>query len=225
MRAAPRLAACTLLLLAASACNAISGVGDLVFVQGSGGAAGMPDAGMPDAGSPDAGTGGAGGSDGGGTGGSGGVSPCESATGCAKIRWNGDCYNTQVNAHGSVTITKTPTGAGMADVTLEGELAIFSQTYGYTRQELPPGFFPIKEGPYECLVQNLAGMGDVSDVGNGKGKGVYVLQPDLDFYTHAVLWFPEKFYNGTYTLSCSWNTEEANPGNLWKNCPGITVLQ
>lgn len=193
-------------------CNAISGVDDLAFTA---------DAGRSTGGTTTT-TGGPGGASSTGTGGSGGGTSCE-PPGCAKLTWDGSCYTSAVYGHGKVTIEKVPSGNGEADVTLEGILYIESVTYGETRHELPPGFFPIKHTPYLCEKQDLLGTGDVSNVPNYEGKGVFVLQPDADHYSNAVLWFPEKKYDGKYTLRCSWQTEEVNPGDLWSSCPGITL--
>lgn len=143
------------------------------------------------------------------------------------ITWNGSCTTSQVGANGSVTITKTPNGSGFA-VTLEGTLTINSPTYGYTRHALPLGFLPVSTSPtaYTCSIQQRAGYGDTTGISNYGGQGVHVRNDSTSGYAgKATLWFPEKFYNGQYTLRCTWVTNEAtNPLN-WQSCPGITVLQ
>lgn len=143
------------------------------------------------------------------------------------ISWNGSCAPSQVGANGSVTITKTPNGSGFA-VTLEGTLTISSPTYGYTRHGLPAGFLPVSTSPtaYTCSVQQRAGYGDTSGIANYGGQGVHIRNDSSASYVgKATLWFPEKFYNGQYTLRCTWVTNEATNPLAWQSCPGITVLQ
>jgi hypothetical protein len=124
------------------------------------------------------------------------------------MEWNGSGTRTQVGASGSVTITKIPKSNGITKVILEGELSIYSPTYGYVRHELPSGFMPISAQPdaYTCSTQIHETKGDTSNIGNYGGHGVHVRKPDLG-YENAVLWFPEKFYNGKFSLKCEWETD------------------
>jgi hypothetical protein len=143
------------------------------------------------------------------------------------ITWNGSCTSSQVGATGNVTITKTPNGSGFA-VTLEGTLTIYSPTYGYVRHGLPAGFLPVSTSAtaYTCSIQQLAGYGDTSGIGNYGGQGVHIRNDSTSGYAgKATLWFPEKFYNGQYTLRCTWVTNEATNPLAWQSCSGITVLQ
>lgn len=144
------------------------------------------------------------------------------------ITWNGACTPTQVGAAGSVTISKTSNGIGGFAVTLEGTLTIYSPTYGYTRHGLPLGFLPVSTDPtaYTCSVQQNATYGDTSGLGNYGGHGVHVRNDSTSGYTgRATLWFPEKFYNGQYTLRCTWQTNEATNPTAWQGCSGITIVQ
>jgi hypothetical protein len=143
------------------------------------------------------------------------------------ITWDGTCTPSQVGARGSVTITKTPNGNSY-DVTLEGKLSINSPTYGYVRHGVPPGFLPVSTDPlaYTCSVQQSATKGDTSGVSNYGGKGVGIRNDNYQGYQgRATIWFPEKFYNGEFTLRCTWQTNEATDPSAWQSCPGIKVIQ
>lgn len=144
------------------------------------------------------------------------------------ISWNGSCTPSQVGANGGVTISKAPNGIGGFAVTLEGTLSISSPTYGYVRHGLPAGFLPVSTDPqaYTCSVQQNASYGNTSGIGNYGGNGVHIRNDSTSGYAgKATLWFPEKFYNGLYTLRCTWQTNEATNPTAWQSCPGITIVQ
>lgn len=125
--------------------------------------------------------------------------------------WDGTGTPSQVGGRGRLTLTKTWNGKNY-DVTLEGTLAIQSRTYGYVRHGLPPGYLPTSAGPYSCEVQKHERVGDTSGLDNYGGRGVHVRRGDLPGYEgRAVLWFPERHYNGEYTLRCTWQTPEETP--------------
>ncbi len=138
------------------------------------------------------------------------------------IKWNGKGYNSQVNAYGSVTLTKIG-----KKVSLEGTFSISSPTYGYVRHELPPGFKPISTDhmAYPFAVQLSETKGDTSNVNNYGGKGVYALNDDYKGYENGDIWFPEKFYNGKFTLRGEWETNEKDCPEEWKKNPGIQVIK
>ncbi len=153
--------------------------------------------------------------------------PVDSTCSCGPMdsvfEWGGGCYKTQVGAHGTVTLRKTPLGEGKARVVLSGHLTINDTTYGYIRHELPPGFLPILDKPYRCEVQVNDLYGDTSSIPNyGGSKGLSVRRPEAD-YSNAVLWFVDK-RPGKYTLQCTWETEEEGKGSQWYACPSITCL-
>ncbi|MCP3959345.1 MAG: DUF4082 domain-containing protein [bacterium] len=141
------------------------------------------------------------------------VSEATAAAGSESFAWNGTTCGgpSQVGANGSATITKTHNGSNY-DVLLEGTLSISSATYGYVRHAMPAGFLPISSDPqaYTCEIQNHATKGDASGVGNYGGSGVHIRKDTYGGYTTtATLWFPEKFWNGQFTLKCAWQTDEA----------------
>lgn len=141
------------------------------------------------------------------------------------LTWNGACYQSQVRANGSVIITKEKAG-NVYNVTLSGTLSISSATYGYVRHELPPGLVPVSKdkAAYSCTVQTHATKGDTSKVGVYGGKGVHVRYGTYKTYAgKAVLWFPEKFYNGKFTLKCTWQTASPDAVEEWNKCSGIKV--
>ncbi len=141
------------------------------------------------------------------------------------VTWDGTCTPSQVAGRGGVTLTKTPNGNGY-DVTLDGKLTINSPTYGYVRHAVPPGFLPVSTDPlaYTCAVQQSATKGDTSAVGNYGGKGVHIRNDNFTGYVgRATIWFPEKFYNGEFTLRCTWKTNEATNPSTWQGCAGIKI--
>lgn len=126
-----------------------------------------------------------------------------------------------------MTITKTENAAGSYDVVMEGELNIYSPTYGYVRHAMLPGLRPISTDPqaYACEVQLHESRGDTSGVVNYGGSGVHVRAATYGGYTSsAALWFPEKFFNGDFTLRCSWQTQELNDIAALQACPGVNIL-
>jgi len=157
-----------------------------------------------------------------------GKSLCRPTPAQTVITWNGSCTPSQVGATGGVTISKTPNGIGGFAVTLEGTLSIYSPTYGYVRHGLPSGFLPVSTDPqaYTCSIQQNVSYGNTSGIGNYGGNGVHIRNDSTSGYAgKATLWFPEKFYNGQYTLRCTWQTNEATNPTAWQSCPGITVVQ
>lgn len=151
--------------------------------------------------------------------------PPAPAPAATEITWDGACTPSQVGARGSVKITKVANGDGF-DVTLDGKLTISSATYGYVRHGLPSGFLPVSTDPasYTCELQQHADKGDTSAVGNYGGQGVHVRNDTYQGYQgRATLWFPEKFYNGEFTLRCKWKSSEATDPSAWQGCAGIQV--
>ncbi len=129
------------------------------------------------------------------------------------LTWGGSGTPSQVGGRGRVTLTKAWNGKNY-DVTLEGTLAIESRTYGFVRHGLPPGYLPVSADPraYTCEIQRNERAGDTSGVDNYGSQGVHVRRGDLPGYEgRATLWFPEKHYNGGYTLRCTWQTNEETP--------------
>ncbi len=136
------------------------------------------------------------------------------------LSWNGTCHRSQVGGKpASLKIKKVHGSGGSATVTLTGTIPVSSPTYGYVRHELPPGLMPASTAPVTCSQQVVNGK-DTSAIANYGGQGVHVRRPDFG-YTNAVLWFPEKFNNGTYTLTCSWETADPNQAIAWETCPGL----
>lgn len=140
--------------------------------------------------------------------------------------WDGSCTNSQVGANGSVTVTKTAVGGGLYDVVMEGDMSIYSPTYGYVRHGMLPGLRPVSSDPqaYTCEIQVHDIHGDTSGVNNYGGNGVHI-RPDTfgGYTTSATIWFPEKFYNGNFTLRCTWQTNEADNMAILQACPGVTI--
>jgi hypothetical protein len=125
------------------------------------------------------------------------------------VSWDGSGTPSQVQAQGHVTLTKRWNGTNY-DVTLDGTLSVRSRSYGYVRHALPPGYLPVSDDPrdYSCAVQRHATLGDTSAIDNYGGRGVHVRRGDFPgFAGRATLWFPE-LYNGTFTLLCTWQTDE-----------------
>lgn len=155
-----------------------------------------------------------------------GVADEDGVCGFNGLNWTGGCYATQVGASGSVNLYKDDQGDGTYLATLEGDFTIYSPTYGYVRHELPPGFLPLSEevNAYSCELQELEGYGDTSEVNVYGGEGVHVRIDTSAGYENGSLWFPEKFLNGTYSLTCSWETTAENPEDLWSSCSSISLL-
>ena len=86
---------------------------------------------------------------------------------------------------------------------MEGEVSIYSPTYGYVRHGTLPGLTLISSDPqaYTCEIQEHVVHGDTSWINNYGGNGVHVRADDFGGYTQsATLWFPERNYNGLYDL-------------------------
>lgn len=138
------------------------------------------------------------------------------------IAWDGTGTPSQVDARGSVTLTKEWNGRNY-DVTLEGTLTVESPSYGHVRHGLPPGFLP--SASCDCAVQESATRGDLSGVDNYGGRGVHVRRDGFPGYEgRATLWFPER-YDGEVALRCTWQTDEATDPGAWAGFPGIRILR
>lgn len=135
------------------------------------------------------------------------------------LRWTGGCYDSQVGATGQVALRKTTSAAGGYDVELTGYLDIYSPTYGYSRHELPPGFVPdtADRSTYLCAVAKQDGQQRVVSVSDHNN----IESADLP-YENGYLLFPDKFFNGVYTLTCQWHTNQDDPPpDAWASCPAI----
>lgn len=134
------------------------------------------------------------------------------------IEWDGGCYDSQVYGLGAVTLVKSPDEGGF-DVTMIGQFVIYSPTYGYTRHELPPGFLPdtFDRADYQC--QEAVNDGAQRVVSIAQGNETTDLQ-----YENGSIWFPDKFHNGAYSLTCRWKTDQPDPApGVWESCASITI--
>lgn len=100
-------------------------------------------------------------------------------------------------------ITKSFNGVNY-DVVLEGDLNIYSGTYGYNRHALPGGLDPVDTGGagFSCSHQISETCGDTSTRANYAYWGVTVDNDGFAGYEDGMLHFPEKFCNGDYELIC-----------------------